>query len=96
MSSAYSNTEKYLQSSPDFASVNVKPKLEKGKKTYRWNRSNYSRLRRRIDIWTFVLILLFKLWRNSKNGLMLMVILRKKEAPVVVFKRHGLEKIYWS
>jgi len=67
VSSAYSNTEKYLQSSPDFASVNVKPKLEKGKKTYRWNRSNYSRLRRRIDIWTFVLILLFKLWRNSKK-----------------------------
>jgi len=42
-------------------------KPEAGKKSYRWNRENYSSLRRRIDIWTFVLILLFKLWRNSKK-----------------------------
>ncbi|MGI0481130.1 ABC1 kinase family protein [Geminocystis sp. CENA526] len=45
--------------------LNNKP--EAGKKVYRWNRDNYSSLRRRIDIWTFVLILLFKLWRNSKK-----------------------------
>jgi len=41
--------------------------LEKGKKTYRWNQENYSRNRRRLDIWMFVLTLLFKLWRNSKK-----------------------------
>ena len=41
--------------------------LEKGKKTYRWNQENYSRNRRRLDIWLFVLTLLFKLWRNSKK-----------------------------
>lgn len=45
--------------------LNNKP--EAGKKVYRWNRDNYSSLRRRIDIWTFVLLLLFKLWRNSKK-----------------------------
>ncbi|WP_066121884.1 AarF/ABC1/UbiB kinase family protein [Geminocystis sp. NIES-3709] len=45
--------------------LNNKP--EAGKKVYRWNRENYSRFRRRVDIWTFVLILLFKLWRNSKK-----------------------------
>ncbi len=41
--------------------------LEKGKATYRWNQENYSRNRRRLDIWVFVLTLLFKLWRNSKK-----------------------------
>lgn len=38
-----------------------------GKKYYRWNKKNYSRLRRQIDIWTFVLLLLFKLWQNDKK-----------------------------
>ncbi|MCS6942099.1 MAG: AarF/ABC1/UbiB kinase family protein [Geminocystis sp.] len=37
------------------------------KKYYRWNKKNYSRLRRQIDIWTFVLLLLFKLWQNDKK-----------------------------
>jgi predicted unusual protein kinase regulating ubiquinone biosynthesis (AarF/ABC1/UbiB family) len=41
--------------------------LEKGKKTYRWNKENYSRNRRRLDIWMFVLTLLFRLWRNGKK-----------------------------
>jgi predicted unusual protein kinase regulating ubiquinone biosynthesis (AarF/ABC1/UbiB family) len=42
-------------------------KLEAGKTNYRWNRENYSRTRRRIDIWLFVLTLLFKLWRNNQQ-----------------------------
>ncbi len=37
-----------------------------GEKAYRWNRENYSKLRRRIDIWTFVLTLLFRLWLYNK------------------------------
>lgn len=40
---------------------------ETGKKTYRWNRENYSRTRRRLDIWIFVFTLLFKFWRNGKK-----------------------------
>jgi predicted unusual protein kinase regulating ubiquinone biosynthesis (AarF/ABC1/UbiB family) len=40
---------------------------DRGKKTYRWNRQNYSRNRRRIDIWLFVLTFLFQLWRDSKS-----------------------------
>lgn len=43
------------------------PKLAAGKEKYRWNRENYSINRRRFDIWRFVLLLLFKLWRNSKK-----------------------------
>ncbi|MFP5272047.1 ABC1 kinase family protein [Coleofasciculus sp. G1-WW12-02] len=35
-------------------------------KAYRWNRENYSRQRRFIDIWAFVLTLLFQLWLNGK------------------------------
>lgn len=36
-------------------------------KSYRWNRENYSRQRRFIDIWAFVLTLLFGLWLDSKH-----------------------------
>jgi predicted unusual protein kinase regulating ubiquinone biosynthesis (AarF/ABC1/UbiB family) len=35
-------------------------------KAYRWNRENYSRNRRFVDIWLFVLTLLFQLWLDSK------------------------------
>ena len=41
--------------------------LESAPKTYRWNQKNYSRLRRRIDIWLFVLTLSFKLWRYGRK-----------------------------
>ncbi len=34
---------------------------------YRWNRENYSSRRRFVDIWSFVLILMFKLWRYNKS-----------------------------
>ncbi|MBD2419617.1 AarF/ABC1/UbiB kinase family protein [Anabaena cylindrica FACHB-243] len=33
---------------------------------YRWNRENYSSKRRFVDIWSFVLTLMFKLWRYNK------------------------------
>jgi len=36
-------------------------------KKYRWNQESYSIPRRRIDIWRFVLTLLFQFWRNSKK-----------------------------
>jgi predicted unusual protein kinase regulating ubiquinone biosynthesis (AarF/ABC1/UbiB family) len=36
-------------------------------KAYRWNRENYSRPRRFVDIWSFVLRLLTELWLNSKS-----------------------------
>ncbi|MBW4689445.1 MAG: AarF/ABC1/UbiB kinase family protein [Komarekiella atlantica HA4396-MV6] len=36
-------------------------------KAYRWNRENYSNRRRFVDIWSFVLTLLFKLWLYNKN-----------------------------
>ncbi|MDZ7957004.1 MAG: AarF/ABC1/UbiB kinase family protein [Aulosira sp. DedQUE10] len=35
-------------------------------KAYRWNRENYSSRRRFVDIWSFVLTLMFKLWRYNK------------------------------
>ena len=36
-------------------------------KAYRWNRKNYSRQRRFVDIWTFVLTWLTWLWLDSKQ-----------------------------
>lgn len=35
-------------------------------KSYRWNRENYSRQRRFVDIWMFVLMLLFSLWLDRR------------------------------
>ncbi len=35
-------------------------------KAYRWNQEKYSRKRRFLDIWAFVLTLLFQLWLDSK------------------------------
>jgi len=34
---------------------------------YRWNRENYSSRRRFVDIWSFVLTLMFKLWLYNKS-----------------------------
>lgn len=42
-------------------------RLERAKSAYRWNRGHYSKNRRRLDIWIFVLTLIFKLIRNSKK-----------------------------
>ena len=39
----------------------------KRNKAYRWNRENYSRHRRFVDIWAFVLTLLAGLWLDSKS-----------------------------
>nr|MDJ0676097.1 AarF/ABC1/UbiB kinase family protein [Calothrix sp. MO_167.B42] len=43
--------------------------MEKGytDKAYRWNRENYSSRRRFVDIWSFVLTLMLKLWLNKKS-----------------------------
>lgn len=43
--------------------------VEKGysDKAYRWNRENYSHRRRFLDIWSFVLTLMFRLWRYNKS-----------------------------
>lgn len=67
MSSVYPKARQYLESSPEFSNPPPRSKPEAGKKVYKWNSDNYSPFRRRLDIWTFVLALLFKLWRNSKK-----------------------------
>jgi len=43
--------------------------MEKGytNKAYRWNRENYSRRRRFVDIWSFVGTLMFKFWLYNKS-----------------------------
>ncbi|WP_026734099.1 ABC1 kinase family protein [Fischerella sp. PCC 9605] len=43
--------------------------MEKGytDKAYRWNRENYSSRRRFVDIWSFVLTLMFKFWLYKKS-----------------------------
>jgi predicted unusual protein kinase regulating ubiquinone biosynthesis (AarF/ABC1/UbiB family) len=41
--------------------------IEVGKSKYRWNQKKYSRTRRRIDIWIFVLAFLAKMWSNNRK-----------------------------
>jgi predicted unusual protein kinase regulating ubiquinone biosynthesis (AarF/ABC1/UbiB family) len=42
--------------------------MEKGytNKAYRWNRENYSRRRRFVDIWSFVLTIMYQVWLYNK------------------------------
>jgi predicted unusual protein kinase regulating ubiquinone biosynthesis (AarF/ABC1/UbiB family) len=61
------NSQNYSPSSPKSVSTTSVAKLEAAKNNYRWNRKNYSRARRRFDIWVFVLTLLYKLWSNGKK-----------------------------
>ncbi|MDY7022837.1 MAG: AarF/ABC1/UbiB kinase family protein [Cyanobacteriota bacterium] len=51
---------------PSSARASSRPKSYGGK-AYRWNRKNYSRQRRYIDIWTFVLSWLNRLWLNNQK-----------------------------
>ncbi|MFM6410055.1 MAG: AarF/ABC1/UbiB kinase family protein, partial [Microcystis sp.] len=43
------------------------PALQVAKNSYRWNRENYSINRRRLDIWRFVLTVLYQFWLNGKK-----------------------------
>ncbi len=68
MSAIFQSSDNYLPHAPNYpVSTQNISKPEAAKKSYRWNRENYSRLRRRIDIWIFVLSFLFKLWCNGKK-----------------------------
>lgn len=69
MSAISQNTQNSFPHAPDYPVVSTQnlAKPEAAKKTYRWNKENYSHLRRRIDIWLFVLSFLFKLWCNGKK-----------------------------
>lgn len=48
-------------------SKSEKPELMVSNKSYRWNRREYSRNRRRIDIWLFVFSFLFRNWLNNRK-----------------------------
>jgi predicted unusual protein kinase regulating ubiquinone biosynthesis (AarF/ABC1/UbiB family) len=61
------NSEDYLSSSSENVSAKPVAKIEAAKNNYRWNQKNYSRTRRRLDIWVFVLTLLYRLWSNGKK-----------------------------
>ncbi|MGK7876899.1 MAG: AarF/UbiB family protein [Xenococcaceae cyanobacterium] len=67
MSVLSQNSQNSLQYTPNPLSPKRVAKPDAAKKAYRWNRENYSRNRRRFDIWRFVLIFLFKLWLNGKK-----------------------------
>ncbi len=60
-----SPTSTHIEPEELIAKENVKPIVSS--KSYRWNRQQYSKLRRRIDIWMFVLSFLFRIWRNNRK-----------------------------
>ncbi|MEB3339840.1 MAG: AarF/ABC1/UbiB kinase family protein [Okeania sp.] len=47
--------------------MTLAPSQPHSQKAYRWNRENYSRQRRYIDIWSFVLLWLTWLWVDKKD-----------------------------
>lgn len=51
----------------DTSATFKKKELAVSSKSYRWNRANYSRNRRRIDIWLFVFAFLFRNWYNNRK-----------------------------
>ncbi len=65
MSALSSNVTSALPYSAPTATTRS-PRPERGKKSYRWNRDSYSKLRRRADIWAFVATFLSELWWDSK------------------------------
>lgn len=52
---------------PPAYSASVKPEQGYGSKSYRWSRDRYSKQRRFLDIWTFVLKLLYAQWSYNKS-----------------------------
>ena len=56
-------------SSDSVANQRYTQHMEQGysEKAYRWNRENYSSKRRFVDIWSFVLTLMFKLWLHNRS-----------------------------
>ena len=56
-------------SSDSVANQRYTQHMEQGysEKAYRWNRENYSSRRRFVDIWSFVLTLMFKLWLHNRS-----------------------------
>ena len=47
--------------------IAIDPLLEGNNRTYRWNRTNYSKRRRKIDIWSFFLTFLNGSWLDGKK-----------------------------
>ena len=66
MSALSSKSETLVKYDPNKSQRSLKPE-KVDTKSYRWNRKKYSRTRRRLDIWTFVLTLSFTLWRNNRK-----------------------------
>ncbi len=66
MSALSSKSETLVKYDPNKSQRSLKPE-KVDTKSYRWNRKKYSRTRRRLDIWTFVLTLSFTLWRNNRQ-----------------------------
>ncbi|MDJ0902963.1 MAG: AarF/ABC1/UbiB kinase family protein [Xenococcus sp. MO_188.B8] len=66
MSALSSKSETLVKYEPDHLKRSLKPE-KVDTKSYRWNRKKYSRTRRRLDIWAFVLTLSLTLWRNNRK-----------------------------
>jgi len=52
---------------PTYQVAPVKPSQSYGSKSYRWSRERYSKQRRFLDIWSFVLRLLYAQWAYNKS-----------------------------
>ncbi|PSP02244.1 MAG: hypothetical protein BRC47_08135 [Cyanobacteria bacterium QS_7_48_42] len=67
MSALSQDPKNSLKQAPRPVSNQRSAQPKQNQSSYRWNRRNYSRNRRRFDIWVFVFKLLFKLWLEGKH-----------------------------
>lgn len=61
------HSKQYGDRSTNGSSVSLTSSRSKRDRVYRWNRKNYSRQRRSLDIWAFVLTWLAWLWVDGKS-----------------------------
>jgi predicted unusual protein kinase regulating ubiquinone biosynthesis (AarF/ABC1/UbiB family) len=61
------NPKKPLNYNPNLVPSGTVAQPEATQKSYKWNRKNYSKTRRRFDIWRFVLTFLSEMWLNGKE-----------------------------
>ncbi len=59
-------SERHLKSLPPSKAIAPSAERDYGSQ-YRWNRGNYSSQRRFVEIWSFVLLLTARLWRDGKD-----------------------------
>ena len=72
------------------------PQFSDPNRAYRWNRNNYSKRRRKIDIWSFFLTFLMVPGSMARSGAILVAILRQNKRRGGGDKQFGFGIRFWN